>query len=99
MTTFVIRLSAPRADFALTMSDREREVMRLHAAHWKPSIDSGQMVVFGPVLDGHSSWGLGVLETDDEEGLRATAATDPVVLTGTGTIEIGRMLGGFVRTR
>lgn len=99
MTTFVIRLGAPRPDFALTMTDREREVMRLHAAHWKPYIDSGQMVVFGPVLDGHGSWGLGVIETDDEEGLRATADDDPVVLTGTGTIDIGRMLGGFVRQR
>jgi hypothetical protein len=26
--------------------------MARHAAYWQPLIDSGQMVVFGPVLDG-----------------------------------------------
>mgnify|MGYP001554550436 CR=1 FL=1 len=71
--------------------------MGRHAAHWKPYVESGQMVVFGPVLDGTGSWGLGVIETDDEEELRAFAAKDPVVTTGTAHIEIGKMLAGFVR--
>lgn len=38
-------------------------------------------------------------ETDDEEELRAFAAADPVVTTGTATIEVGKMLGGSVRPR
>jgi uncharacterized protein len=97
MPTFVFRLKAPRPTFALDMSDEEREIMGRHAAHWKPYIDSGQMVVFGPVLDGTGSWGLGVVEADDEEELRKFASEDPVVTTGTGTVEMGRMLQGFVR--
>jgi uncharacterized protein YciI len=97
MPTFVFRLQAPRPDFALTLSDEERAIMGRHAAHWQPYIDSGQMVVFGPILDDSGSWGLGVLETDDEDQLRASAANDPVVTTGTGRIEVGRMLAGFVR--
>jgi hypothetical protein len=40
-----------------------------------------------------------VAEADDEQELRAFAADDPVVTTGTGTIEVGKMLGGFVRPR
>lgn len=79
------------------MTDQEREVMGRHAAHWQPLIDSGQMVVFGPVLDGTGSWGLGVLEAEDEGELCAFAAQDPVVTTRTATIEIGKMLAGFVR--
>jgi len=71
--------------------------MGRHAAHWHPYIDSGQMVIFGPVLDGTGSWGLGVVEADDEEELRKFAADDPVVTTGTGTIEMGKLLQGFVR--
>jgi uncharacterized protein YciI len=55
------------------------------------------MVIFGPVLDGTGSWGLGVIEADDEEELRKFASEDPVVTTGTGAIEMGRMLQGFVR--
>ena len=97
MPTFVFRLKAPRPTFALDMTDDEREIMGRHAAHWQPYIDSGQMVIFGPVLDGTGSWGLGVVEADDEEELRAFASSDPVVTTGTAAIEMGKLLQGFVR--
>jgi len=94
----VFRLKAPRPTFALDMTDEEREIMSRHAAYWQPFIDSGRMVVFGPVLDDSGSWGLGVIEAEDEEELRAFAAGDPVVTTGTGNIEIGEMLAGYVRS-
>ena len=99
MSTYIIRLTTPRPTFALDMSDEERNIMGQHAAHWQRYIDTGQMVVFGPVLDEHGSWGLGVLEAreEDEDELRAFAANDPVVTSGTGTITIGRLLVGFVR--
>jgi len=35
----------------------------------------------------------------DEEDLRAFAAGDLVVVTGTAEIELGKMLAGFVRPR
>lgn len=70
-----------------------------HAAYWQPFIDSGQMVIFGPVLDSTGSWGLGVVEADDENELRAFAAGDPAVTGGTAQMEIGEMLAGFVRPR
>ena len=73
--------------------------MGRHAAHWQRYIDSGQMVVFGPVLDGTGSWGLGVVEADDEDELRAFAAGDPAVTSGTGQLELGELLAGFVRRR
>ena len=97
MGTFVFRLVAPRPTFALDMTDEEREVMGRHAAYWQPLIEAGQMVVFGPVLDSTGSWGLGVVVADDEEELRAFAADDPVVNSGIATVEMGRMLAGFVR--
>jgi uncharacterized protein YciI len=97
MSTFVFRLLAPRPTFALDMSDEEREIMGRHAAYWRPYVDSGQMVVFGPVLDQTGSWGLGVLEAEDEDEVRGFAAGDPVVTSGTAEIEVGKMLGGFVR--
>ena len=71
--------------------------MGRHAAYWRPFIESGQMVVFGPVLDSTGSWGLGVIEAEDEDELRAFAAADPAVTTGTAEIELGKMLAGFVR--
>lgn len=97
MPTFVFRLIAPRPDFALDMSDEEREIMGRHAAHWQPYVESGRMVIFGPVLDGTGSWGLGVVEAEDEDALRAHAAEDPAITTGTAEVELGTMLAGFVR--
>jgi uncharacterized protein YciI len=99
MSTFVFRLEAPRPTFATDMTDEEREIMGRHAAYWKPFIDSGRMVVFGPVLDATGSWGLGVVEADDEEELRAFAAGDPAVTTGTASIVVGKMLSGLARPR
>ena len=65
MSTFVFRLKGPRPNFALDMNDEEREIMGRHAAHWQPFVESGQMVVFGPIVDSTGSWGLGVIEHDD----------------------------------
>lgn len=101
MSTFVFRLIAPRPTFAQDMTEEEREVMGRHAAYWKPYLDAGRMVFFGPVLDDTGSYGLGVVEVDDadDEELRAFAASDPAVTSGVAGIEIGTMLAGYVRPR
>jgi uncharacterized protein YciI len=99
MATFVFRLKAPRPTFALDMTDAEREVMGRHAAYWQPLIDAGDMVVFGPVLEDNGSWGLGVVEAEDEDKLRAFAEGDPAVTSGTAEIEIGKMPAGYLRPR
>jgi uncharacterized protein YciI len=99
MATFVLRLIAPRPDFAQTLTDTEREIMSRHAAHWGPYLQRGDMVAFGPVLTDEDSYGLAVVETDDEQALREFAAQDPVVTTGTAAFELGRMAAGHVRGR
>jgi uncharacterized protein YciI len=71
--------------------------MGRHAAHWKPYIDRGEMVVFGPILTDVDSYGLAVVEAEDEQALREFAANDPVVTTGTAAFELGRMAAGYVR--
>jgi uncharacterized protein YciI len=57
------------------------------------------MVVFGPVLTEDDSFGLAVIETDDEPALHAFAAQDPVVTSGTAAFEFGRLAAGHVRGR
>lgn len=99
MATFVLRLIAPRANFAETLTDSEREIMGRHAAHWRPYLERGDMVVFGPVLTEDDSYGLAVVETDDERALRDFADQDPVVTTGTARFELGRLATGHVRNR
>jgi hypothetical protein len=63
--------------------------MNSHAAHWRPYLELGDMVVFGPVLTGEDSYGLAVVETGDEQVLRAFAAQDAVVTTGNCTRRAG----------
>lgn len=99
MPTFVFRLQASRPTFALDANDEEREIMGRHAAHWRPYVESGRMVVFGPVLDDTGSYGLGVIEAEDEDELRRFAEADPAVTTGTARVVVGRMLSGFLRPR
>ena len=100
MPVFVLRLKAPRPRFAQTLTDAEREVMARHGAYWRPYLERGDMVAFGPVLTDEDSYGLAVVETDDEHALRDFAAGDPVVTTGTASFEIGRMAdAGTVRPR
>src|ERR1700755_1308160 len=99
MPTFVLRLIAPRPNFAQTLTDAEREIMTSHAGHWAPYIERGDMVVFGPVITDEDSYGLAVVETDDENALREFAAQDPVVTTGTAAFELGRMAAGHARGR
>jgi uncharacterized protein len=99
MPTFVLRLIAPRPNFAQTLTDSERETMNSHAAHWRSYLERGDMVVFGPVLTEDDSFGLAVVETDDEQALREFAAHDPVVTSGTAAFEFGRLAAGHVRER
>jgi uncharacterized protein len=99
MPTFVLRLIAPRPNFAQTITESEREVMDRHAAHWRPYLQRGDMVVFGPVLTDGDSYGLAVVDTDDEQALREFATQDPVVTTGTAAFEFGRLAAGTVRER
>jgi uncharacterized protein len=99
MPTFVLRLIAPRPNFAQTLTDPERELMSRHAAHWQPYLERGDMVVFGPILTDDDSYGLAVVESEDEQVLREFAAQDPVVTSGTAAFELGRMAAGHVRAR
>jgi uncharacterized protein len=99
MPTFILRLIAPRPNFAQTLTDSERAIMNRHAAHWGPYLERGDMVVFGPVLTDDDSYGLAVVETDDEQALREFAGQDPVVTSGTAAFELGRLASGHVRER
>jgi uncharacterized protein YciI len=99
VATFVLRLIAPRPNFAQTLTGSEREIMNRHAAHWRPYLERGDMVVFGPVLTDDDSYGLAVVETGDERDLREFAARDPVVTSGTAQFELGQMAAGHVRGR
>ena len=73
------------------MTEKEKEIMRQHAAYWKEKADLGIALVYGPVLDPKGVYGLGIIEVDNEDQARAYAADDPAVKSGLNKTEIHPM--------
>lgn len=57
---YAIKLNPSRPDFAMTMTDEERDIMQQHIAYWQPHLQTGTMVVYGPVMDPKGPYGLGL---------------------------------------
>lgn len=74
---FVVKLNPSRPDFAQTMTGEERDIMLQHVAYWKPYLDTGTMLIFGPVLDPKGAYGLGIVAVKDEAELRSLIDRDP----------------------
>jgi uncharacterized protein YciI len=79
MQHFFVKLIAPRPSFAMDMSADERAVMAEHFAYWKAKLDSGEVIVFGPVMDPKGPFGLGVVAAPDEAAARTFADSDPAI--------------------
>ena len=72
--------------------------MAEHAMYWQPFIERGMVVVFGPVLGKTGSWGLIVVEADDES-VPAIIENDPTMQSGRGfSYEVDPIRAGFVRS-
>ncbi|MBL0742056.1 YciI family protein [Chryseolinea lacunae] len=87
---FVLKLIPPRPDFASTMTDVERSIMHQHIAYWKPFLDTGKLLVYGPVLDPAGTFGLGIVCVENEAEARALLSNDPAL--SINTFEIFPML-------
>ncbi|HZC55674.1 MAG TPA: YciI family protein [Xanthobacteraceae bacterium] len=79
MAHFFLKLIAARPTFAMDMNAEEKAMMAEHVAYWKAKLDSGQVVVFGPVFDPKGSYGMGVVAVPDEAAARAFADGDPAI--------------------
>lgn len=77
MQYFVLYLLPSRPDFAQTMTDEERSVMMNHVAYWTNLMNQGKVVVFGPVMDPQSVYGMGVISVTDETEVKEFIAHDP----------------------
>lgn len=95
MTWFLYRLTPPRPDFAVTMTEQEQQVMADHAAYWREHLD-GACVIFSPVADPAGVWGMALLRGTAEE-TAALGAADPAVTTGGCTCELLPLLAPSTR--
>jgi uncharacterized protein len=74
---FVLHLLPLRPDFAQTMTDQERDIMKQHVAYWTDLMNKGKILVFGPVLDPKEVYGLGIVSVDNEQEVKDLIANDP----------------------
>jgi uncharacterized protein len=88
---FVYKLVPPRPTFAMDMSETEAQLMGQHAAYWRDQMDQGHVIVFGPVMDPAGVWGLGVLDTADEDEARTLVLADPIIEADVCTFELHPM--------
>lgn len=76
---YLLRLMPPRPSFALDMTPQEQDVMASHAQYWSTHMESGRVILFGPVLDPAGVWGLLALEVQSEEELHSLKDADPTL--------------------
>ena len=74
---FFVKLIPPRPTFSEDMSAGERQFMQQHALYWTDLMNKRIVVVFGPVLDPAGTYGIGIVEAEDEKHLRSLLAGDP----------------------
>lgn len=74
---FALYLLPSRPDFAQTMTDDERAIMMQHVGYWTELMQKGKVVVFGPVLDPRSVYGLGIIAVENEQEVIDFIANDP----------------------
>jgi uncharacterized protein YciI len=85
---FFLRLIPPRPTFPHDMTDAERTLMREHAAYTKGHFDDGRVLIYGPVLAPTHSFGMAVIQVNDEAEARAMMEADPSVVGGLNTYEL-----------
>jgi uncharacterized protein len=96
--TFFCRLLPPRPTFGQDMTGEEARLMQEHAAYWNEWLGKGHVVAFGVVGDPAGVYGVGIVEFDADEEVRAFTAGDPTIRSGAGfSYEIHPMPFGVVR--
>ncbi|HEY8782841.1 MAG TPA: YciI family protein [Mucilaginibacter sp.] len=74
---FALKLVPCRPTFAQDMTNEERAIMQQHVVYWRDLMDKGKVLVFGPVMDPKAVYGLGIIEAENEEEVKAFIANDP----------------------
>ncbi|HZP34451.1 MAG TPA: YciI family protein [Candidatus Acidoferrales bacterium] len=78
---FLIKLIPPRPSFAQDMTAQERQLMQEHVAYWTKLAETGVALLFGPVADPAGSYGIGIVEVEEEHVADLTG-NDPVTTSG-----------------
>jgi hypothetical protein len=79
MPHFFCKLIPPRPTFPFDMNDDEKALMGRHAEYWAQMCRDGKVLVYGPVLEPNSPFGLGVFVGADEAEVGRFLDADPAM--------------------
>lgn len=88
MSYFLFKLIAPRPTFPMDMNEEERKLMQQHAIFWNDLLAKGVAVVYGPVLDPKGTYGLAVVEAENEIDAQMICTSDPTIKAKLHTYEL-----------
>jgi uncharacterized protein YciI len=98
MAHFLYRLIPPRPTFPGDMTEEEGAIMQQHFGYWEGLIRERQAVAYGPVMDPKGTYGIAVVEVDDEATAKGIAENDPATTSNAGfRFELHQMPDAIVR--
>jgi hypothetical protein len=98
MAHFLYRLIPPRPTFPGDMTADEGAIMQEHFGYWGGLIEGRRAVAYGPVMDPRGSYGIAVVEVDDEATASSIAENDPAIASNAGfRFELHQMPDAIVR--
>lgn len=84
MKTYFGKLVGPRPTFPADITPEEGQAMQRHAAYWRSCMEKGTVVAFGPVADPAGTYGMLILEVEDDAAAHALVQADPVIVANIG---------------
>jgi uncharacterized protein YciI len=98
MSHFFYKLIPPRPTFPQNMTEAEGKAMQEHFGYWRQLMAEGRVVAYGPVMDPNGTFGISILEVEEEATARAIAKNDPAVTSQCGfSFEVHPMPSAIVR--
>jgi uncharacterized protein YciI len=88
---YLLKSISCRPTFSQDMTPEERVVMSQHIAYWTDKLNSGIVLVFGPVFDKAGVYGIAIMGVQDESEVHLSIELDPAVKAGLLTTELSLM--------
>jgi uncharacterized protein len=84
MKHYLYRLNPPRPTFPADISAAEIELMQKHVSYWGQLMAQGKVAAFGPVADPNGSYGIAIIQLEDDVDPRTFGENDPVIAANAG---------------
>ena len=82
----------------MDITETEGAIMQQHFVYWRQILADGKVIVYGPVMDPEGTFGVAVLQTEDQTDAFRIGENDPAVKSNAGfRFELHSMPDAIVR--